>query len=252
MGSDAILSRQLLLSDAALARARGPQGRTRVRPAGFCFERSVRIEEATWIQEDDTGDHSGDAVLYGRTTDDSSFYRNRRIALQFPHEIAAKGPFFIAARADASTVVTQWDPTAASSSVKAWGEANALPILNWNGLKPATLIWANQGALDLGGSIGNPAISLCFSDLNGVSLAGGAGMLGSGIADNLVNRQPNTVMLAFDCGSGITMRGLLFEVLLWYINVAYVPGGYVQTELRINRYDNADDNWSLAALYNPT
>jgi len=251
MEQDLPLLSQLAHADAARARERGLQGRTRVRPAGLGFSRCLRIAEATWIEDGDASDHSGDSVLRGRTTDITTVFKNRRIALKFPQQITARGPFFIVAKADASTVVKLWEPDLSDTDVKARGEASGRPILNWNGLTPSSLRWSNQGALDLSASIGAPLMSLCFADLNAVSVGGGFGTLGSGIADSVPNRQPNTMMLAFDCGTGVTLQGLLLEILLWIQNVSYGLGGYVQTELQINRGGNSESQWSLAALYNP-
>lgn len=242
--------RRLALEEQARGRARGIQGRTRVRAAGVLGSeaRCFHITEATFLDEDNPSDDwSRQTFLEARLFDhDAGLGGERKIALKFPRPIAAQGVLFIGCTAASKCLVYDWNPNAYGYNVRLDCFAYGWPILDFNGLTAATLNWSNRGALTLGANIGAPQIAHAFAD----SVSGYPALLASGIANNSLTPQPNDCALRYYCGAGVTLAGLLLDLQLEWQNLYYGAYGFMLGDLLIDRNDS-ESAWTFFCFYNP-
>lgn len=231
------------------ARSRGIQGRTRVRAAGVIGSeaRCFHITEATYLDEDSpTDDWSGETFLSARIFDHYEGFGERKIALKFPQAISAKGAFHIGCTASSACLLTLWDPNSNGTNVRLDCFAYGWPITSFNGLTVSALNWSNRGTLSYGANIGAPQIAQAFAD----NVSGYPASLGSGVANNSFDPQRNDCALRFNCGSGVTMEGLLIELSLQWQNVYFGGGGGMSGSLLIDRGDS-ESAWTFFCFYNP-
>lgn len=210
-------------------------------------ERCFHITEATFLDEDDPeNDWSGQTDLSARIFDHNAGYGERKIVLQFPKPISARGAFHIGCTTSAVCGIGLWNPDLGGNDVRVHCFAFGWPILNFNGLTVQTLNWNNRSQLSLGPHIGASLIAQCSAN----NVQGYPSFLGSGGTYDGNGAPTIDCALRFNCGQGVTMQGLLIELGLQWQNVYYGEGGSINGGLAIDRSDS-NNVWSFFGFYNP-